>query len=393
MPIRYSFPLVTLALLIPCFALKAEETDQQPSINFEHSIAAIEPGRFHGWPANNGVWQWGNEIVVAYTQGDFIVQGGHNITGRQDTLLSRSKDGGQTWEMYDPEGFLDDDNKQFLGGGKTNLTEPIDFTHPGFALRIFATGYHGNDDPTGGFYYTYNKGQDWNGPYHLTGLLDHPELKGKELNPRTDYLVQNDKHCFIFITARVGEGEEKRSRIGVIESTDGGLTFDFVSWVLPETDDYSGIMSQTVQLSEKEFVLAYRKMNQGKKSTVETWKSTDGCKSWTCQSTVKVMRTHSNPPALVLLQDGRLCCIYGDRLVGEIRGRYSSDKGETWGPEFIIRDDFHSLPDDPDSQRSLSTDCGYPRLVQRPDGKLVAMYYWATAEHPEQHIAATIWTP
>jgi hypothetical protein len=38
-------------------------------------------------------------------------------------------------------------------------------------------------------------------------------------------------------------------------------------------------------------------------------------------------------------------------------------------------------------------DLGYPRLVQRPDGKLVAMYYWATKENPEQHIAASIWQP
>ena len=39
------------------------------SVSIEHSIAAIEEGRFHGWPANNGVWQWGDEILVGFTQG------------------------------------------------------------------------------------------------------------------------------------------------------------------------------------------------------------------------------------------------------------------------------------------------------------------------------------
>ena len=38
-------------------------------------------------------------------------------------------------------------------------------------------------------------------------------------------------------------------------------------------------------------------------------------------------------------------------------------------------------------------DLGYPRMVQRPDGKLVTIYYFTTSENPEQHIAATIWDP
>jgi len=28
-----------------------------------------EPGRFGGWPANNGIWAWGDEIVVGFMQG------------------------------------------------------------------------------------------------------------------------------------------------------------------------------------------------------------------------------------------------------------------------------------------------------------------------------------
>jgi len=38
-------------------------------------------------------------------------------------------------------------------------------------------------------------------------------------------------------------------------------------------------------------------------------------------------------------------------------------------------------------------DLGYPRLVQKPDGKPVVIYYWATAKKPQHHIAATIWRP
>jgi hypothetical protein len=32
-------------------------------------------------------------------------------------------------------------------------------------------------------------------------------------------------------------------------------------------------------------------------------------------------------------------------------------------------------------------------MVQRPDGKLVTIYYYTTELDPEQHIAATLWDP
>lgn len=110
---------------------------QQPR-NIKHTIAAIEQDRFHGWPANNGVWQWGDEILVGYTQGDFTVKKGHNITGNQESLFARSLDGGETWEMFDPDNFLDDENESWLPKGKKYLESPLNFEHKGFALRIFA---------------------------------------------------------------------------------------------------------------------------------------------------------------------------------------------------------------------------------------------------------------
>jgi len=38
-------------------------------------------------------------------------------------------------------------------------------------------------------------------------------------------------------------------------------------------------------------------------------------------------------------------------------------------------------------------DLGYPRTVQRPDGKLVTMYYFNDDPQRERYIAATIWDP
>ena len=38
-------------------------------------------------------------------------------------------------------------------------------------------------------------------------------------------------------------------------------------------------------------------------------------------------------------------------------------------------------------------DLGYTRSVQRPDGKIVTVYYYNDATAPERYIGGTIWTP
>ncbi len=90
-----------------------------------------------------------------------------------------------------------------------------------------------------------------------------------------------------------------------------------------------------------------------------------------------------NPPSLIQLEDGRLCLVFGDRQEPfSICARLSSDGGKTWSDRIVLRDD------------GGSRDIGYCRSVQRPDGKVVSVYYWNDAAHgPERYIAATIWTP
>jgi hypothetical protein len=64
--------------------------------------------------------------------------------------------------------------------------------------------------------------------------------------------------------------------------------------------------------------------------------------------------------------------------------KVSADNGRTWSIECRLREDFAG----PDAFGDV--DLGYPRAFVRPDGKVVTVYYWATANRPEQHIAATI---
>ncbi|HQO33832.1 MAG TPA: exo-alpha-sialidase, partial [bacterium] len=64
-----------------------------------------------------------------------------------------------------------------------------------------------------------------------------------------------------------------------------------------------------------------------------------------------------------------------------IRARISKDEGQTWDPEIILRCD------------GASWDLGYPRTVQRPDGKCVTVYYFHHPDQPERYIGCTIWDP
>ena len=73
---------------------------------FRHVKVYAEPGRFGGWPANHGLWSWGNEILVGFSRGYYKDLGPerHNIDREppEEHLLARSLDGGETWTIEDP---------------------------------------------------------------------------------------------------------------------------------------------------------------------------------------------------------------------------------------------------------------------------------------------------
>jgi hypothetical protein len=88
-----------------------------------------------------------------------------------------------------------------------------------------------------------------------------------------------------------------------------------------------------------------------------------------------------NPATLTRLKDGRIVLVYGWRHDPYgIRARISSDEGQTWSAETVLRDDGRSW------------DLGYPRTVQRTDGNLVTAYYFNDDSQVERYIGATIWS-
>ena len=113
----------------------------------KHVKVYYEKGRFGGWPANHGVWSWGNEILVGFSRGYYKDLGSerHNIDRDkpEEHVLARSLDGGETWTVEHPneKGFLIPEGKSLHGTELPQSAPPplkdcpggIDFTHPDFA--------------------------------------------------------------------------------------------------------------------------------------------------------------------------------------------------------------------------------------------------------------------
>ena len=75
-------------------------------LGVKHIKVFAEPGRFGGWPANHGIWSWGDEILVGFSAGYFKDNGPGRHTIDHDRpeehLLARSRDGGETWIIENP---------------------------------------------------------------------------------------------------------------------------------------------------------------------------------------------------------------------------------------------------------------------------------------------------
>jgi hypothetical protein len=361
--------------------------DEKARPGMKHVVVYSGPEIACGWPANHGVWCWDDgEILVGFSYGKFIERNGHNIDedGATYAALARSSDGGETWEMENPDNFA--------GDGRVTSEPPggINFAHRDFAMSVKCDILRGMSGEGESFWYSYDRGRTWRGPYWFGKLMSNSELAGMEFTARTDYVVNGSAECLIMMSARPAKSGDaiRKDKVFAARSTDGGKTFDFVSWVVGLEDPYRAVMPSTVRCSPTRLVSVIRRRAVPENTNwVDAYVSKDNGRTWCFSSRVgEAGDWNGNPPALARLRDGRLCCVYGSRSTRKILARLSKDGAATWDSEIVLRDDYHM-------DSFGEPDLGYPQLVQRPDGKLVAIYYWATKEYPQLHIAATIWEP
>ena len=349
----------------------------------EHVIVYKEPGRFGGWPANHGIWSWGDEIVVGFSAGYYKDLGPerHAIDRErpEEHLLARSRDGGRTWRIENPsdKGVLVPQGPALHGVRPPGLAEAdpidcpgdIDFAHPDFAMTIRMRDI---DAGVSRFYVSADRCVTWRGPFKL------PLFGQKGIAARTDYLVNGKRDCMLFLTASKSNGQEGRPLC--VRTTDGGKAWRLIGMIGPEPKGFA-IMPSTVRLSKTCLLTAVRR-REGRKRWIETWVSDDDGATWRLGNTPAPDVGEGNPPSMILLKDGRVCITYGYRATPfGIRARLSGDRGKTWEPEIMLRDD------------GGCRDLGYPRTVQRPDGKIVTVYYYNDHAKQDRYIAATIWDP
>jgi BNR repeat-like domain len=353
----------------------------------EHVMVYQQKGRFGGWPANHGIWSWGNEILVGFSAGYHRDRGPalHNIDHDrpEEHLLARSKDGGRTWAIENPakQRVLIGTAGMRHGTLPTEYTEPapidcpggIDFSHSDFAMTCRMAGVHTGISR---FYYSYDRGQTWKGPFNLP-LFGQPGIAA-----RTDYIINGKSDCMLFLTA--AKSNKREGRPICVRTTDGGKTWKLVSLIGPEPKGYA-IMPSTVRLAPEGLLTTIRRAEEGdkRKSWIEAWASSDNGRSWSLLGEPVADTGEGNPPHLLKLADGRVCLTYGNRAKPfGIFACLSSDGGKTWSEPIALRQD------------GGGRDLGYPRSIQRSDGKVVTVYYfWDEKTGPERYIAATIWAP
>jgi hypothetical protein len=337
-----------------CLLLVASNASHAAEPKVERHVAVFaKDGMFGGWPANHGMWIWGDEILVGFSTGIHKSLGPefHNIDA-----------GGMRHGTTDPKHKEPD---------PVAITEPIEFTHPEFCMTMrFGTIHGGNSR----LYYSYDRGHNWKGPFKV------PKFGQPGVMARSDYIVNGPHECHVFLTC--SKQNQKEGRVFCGRTTDGGLSWKFLSYVGPEPKGFS-IMPSTVRLSSSKLVMTTRRregFGEKHRRWIDTWRSSDNGESWSFANNAVDDVGEGNPPSMIKLRDGRLCLTYGVRKPPfEMQAKFSSDSGKTWSKPVVLQ------------TNGGGRDMGYPRTLQRPDGKIITLYYFYPSDSPFRRIQATIW--
>lgn len=351
-----------------------------------HGVIFHEAGKYGGWPANHGIWSWGDEVLVGFIQADHKELSGLHTYDKATarSKYARSKDGGITWVIEDAfergqtARGADHMVPEEVATQPRSLTEPAgDFTNPDF---IFAFLRHNNNNGPSHFYFSNDRGEKWEGPFAF------PDLGTSGVATRTDYLIQGPREMGAFLTVAKSNGKEGSVVYAVTE--DGGVNWNIKSRLGTEHGGFD-IMPSSVRLSDTEIITTVRTRTEEGHDLITAYGSSDNGGSWErLNDPVADTGRGGSPPALIQLSDGRLLLgyIYRSEFGSRVHARVSSDNGRTWSDERMLR-----------GGDGANRDAGYPRLVERPDGKVVMIYYWNHANqegaNPYRYIAYTLFDP
>jgi hypothetical protein len=174
-------------------------------------------------------------------------------------------------------------------------------------------------------------------------------------------------------------GEDDHGRVGVCESTDDGVSWQWLADlpVRPGDDRAQYHELHAVETADGQIVVQIRNHNEANRGETLQSESADGGKTWSMPHGIDVWGL---PSHLLRLANGHLLMTYGHRRppFGN-QARLSADHGRTWSEPLIISGD------------GAGHDLGYPSTVELDDGTLVTVWYEALAGSPRAVLRQATW--
>lgn len=167
--------------------------------------------------------------------------------------------------------------------------------------------------------------------------------------------------------------------IGVCESTDDGLSWDWIGHIPTRAGDDHGKYHElhAVEVSNDKWICHIRNENKSNFGETLQSESSDGGRTWTIPHSIDVWGL---PSHLLKLTDGRLLMSYGYRRSPfGVRARVSSDAGATWSEPILISTD------------GANGDLGYPSTVECSDGTMITVWYEQFKDSPLAQLRQSRW--
>ena len=354
--------MVSLALL-PCLSTGAEAAPAAEIL--ETKVISQQPEFYHGWPTltrrKNG------ELWVVWSGG----RAGHICPFGQVCAMT-SKDDGITWTrarvLHD--GPLDDRDSGVVETVKGTLlvttftslayepslakaaqlgTWPAEKLALWQATRDFLTPAQRQAGLGEWVLRSTDGGSTWSAPLPTVVNSPHGPIQLQD-----GRLLYAGKKLW-----------SDRNRIGICESRDDGLTWQWLADIPARLGDAAGPSYHelhAVEATDGTLIAHIRSENAGPHhgETLQS-ESSDGGRTWTQSHSIGVWGL---PSHLMRLGDGRLLMTYGHRRppFGN-QARLSTDHGKSWSAPIRLSDDGNS------------GDIGYPSTIQLPNRTLLTVWY------------------
>ena len=98
-----SVGILLLGVMISCSGYQGARSDKGLAADVRHGVLFYQENRYAGWPANNGIWNWDNEILVGFVEADHKTTDGLHTYDQSSARhkYARSTDGGERWKIED----------------------------------------------------------------------------------------------------------------------------------------------------------------------------------------------------------------------------------------------------------------------------------------------------